>query len=174
LPLLAIYGTAEPSEIIEEGNYLVKMPIVMSSNYDLADGTKITFALPSNAPAGTVITDMKDVPIPVGGVPNKTQIKIKAPKSAVPAGTTINFDIKMDMTIASGIILFAKPTDPNDIDKYQKYEAAIPEQSVIFQINFTHTMVCPDRNPARAQLFASQQPCRARLFVAGAERLRRQ
>ncbi|MDR1210139.1 MAG: Cys-Gln thioester bond-forming surface protein [Clostridiales bacterium] len=139
LPEIAIYGTTGTTDVTPVGEWLVKTTTLQSSNYDLADGTKIRLTIPADAPVGTVITDMNDAPIPADGVPNRTQIKIKAPKSSVPAGATVKFDVAVEMRIASAVILFGVPTNPEDVGEYQRYEVAVPEQPSSFPVAFEYT-----------------------------------
>jgi len=121
----AIYGYADPTEAVAEGDYYVKAVTVQSSNYPLQAVTKIRLALTPNAPVGTIITDISDNPIPASGVDNFTRIKIKVPKAAVTAGSTVNFEVRADLSIESKVILFGLPSDAADQGAYQRYEISI-------------------------------------------------
>jgi uncharacterized surface anchored protein/uncharacterized protein (DUF433 family) len=139
MPLAAFYGTTDSSEVFDDGEYLVKTTTVLSSTYDLAESTRIRLTLSDNAPAGTIITDAADAPIPTDGVPNRTPIKIKVPKASIAAGTNGSFSVKAEFTIASDVILFGVPSDANDVENYQRYEVSIPEQTVEFSIDFPYS-----------------------------------
>jgi len=143
---VAIYGYADPTEAVAEGDYYVKTVTVQSSNYPLQAGTKIRLALPPNAPAGAIITDISDNPIPASGVDNFTRIKIKVPKSAVTADSTVNFEVRANLTIESKVILFGLPSDAADQGAYQRYEISMPHQSSYFMIPF-EAEVEPDNEP---------------------------
>ncbi|MDR1703625.1 MAG: Cys-Gln thioester bond-forming surface protein, partial [Clostridiales bacterium] len=134
MPNVAIYGYTGYVEPALDGNYYVCTLTVQSSTYSLKSGTKIKLTLPANAPAGTIITDASDNPIPADGVDNVTPIKIKVPKDAVT--DDISFQVKAELTIDSGVVLFGTPSDDADKTDYQRYEIAMPYQLSNFSIPF--------------------------------------
>lgn len=84
-PKSALFGITNMSELMEDDDYYYRTVKVQSSNYPLTESTKIHLTIPSDAPAGTLITYEDDTPIPSSGVDNATTIKIKVPKASIPA-----------------------------------------------------------------------------------------
>lgn len=135
---MAKYGTSGLSILLADENYFYRTTTVQSSNYPLADGTKIRLKLPPNAPVGTIITDGNDVELPKTNgyylTDNSGFIKIKVPKSSIPDGASGSFEIKVELTVKSDVILFGIPIKEEDIGKYQRYEVSMPEQDYSFSI----------------------------------------
>ncbi|MDR1706017.1 MAG: Cys-Gln thioester bond-forming surface protein, partial [Clostridiales bacterium] len=134
VPEIAIYGYVDLTDPVLDGDFYVSTTTVQSSTYALKAGTKIKLTLPPDAPAGTVITDASDNPIPAEGVDNVTAIKIKAPKESVTE--PVSFNVKAELTIDSGVVLFGMPSDEADKADYQRYEIAMPYQPASYEIPF--------------------------------------
>ncbi|MDR1705551.1 MAG: Cys-Gln thioester bond-forming surface protein, partial [Clostridiales bacterium] len=134
MPEIAIYGYVDLTDPSLDGDFYVSTTTVQSSTYPLKSGTKIKLTLPEDAPAGAVITDASDNPIPADGVDNVTPIKIKVPKESVTE--SVSFEVQAELTIDSGVVLFGVPTEEADKADYQRYEIAMPYQPASYVIPF--------------------------------------